>query len=126
MRVYDTSAIYDLIDNGNVIDFDDGATIELSKFEVGNVIRKQFALRHKISMDDALVLVKAVTIFLGNLRVLEPDPSDTLKFAIKEKITFYDASYIVAAMQSQSILVTEDKVQQEVARKYLSVEGVKD
>ena len=126
MRVYDTSAVYDLIDKGGVIDFDDGATIGLSKFEVENVIWKQFTLRHKISMDDALILIKAATIFLGNLTMLDPDPSDTLKFAIKEKITFYDASYIVAAMQSQSILVTEDKIQKEVARKYLQTESVKD
>ena len=126
MRVYDTSALYDLIDKGSVIDFDDGATIGFSKFEVGNVIWKQFTLRHKISRDDALILIKAATIFLGNLTMLDPDPSDTLKFAIKEKITFYDASYIVAAMQSQSILVTEDKIQKEVARKYLQTESVKD
>ena len=126
MRVYDTSAVYDLIDKGGVIDFDDGATIGLSKFEVENVIWKQFTLRHKISMDDALILIKAATIFLGNLTLLDPDPSDTLKFAIKEKITFYDSSYIVAAMQSQSILVTEDKIQKEVARKYLQTESVKD
>ncbi len=126
MRVYDTSAVYDLIDKGSVIDFDDGATIGLSKFEVGNVIWKQFTLRHKISRDDALILIKAATIFLGNLTMLDPDPSDALKFAIKEKITFYDASYIVAAMQSQSILVTEDKIQKEVARKYLQTESVKD
>ncbi len=88
MRLYDTSPIYNMIETGKVIDLDQGAATVLAILEIGNVVWKQHYLRHKITMNEAIVLTRAFIILLKSLNQLHPDPIETLKPAVKERIPF--------------------------------------
>ena len=48
------------------------------------------------------------------------NPYKILELATNEKITFYDASYIVASETTEATLVTEDRELREKARKYVN------
>lgn len=58
------------------------------------------------------------TVSFGKLEL-----SKTLELACKEKLTFYDASYIVVAMDSKATLVTDDGKMKNVAQKFVKTEN---
>ena len=47
------------------------------------------------------------------------DPQEILKIAVKENITFYDATYLYMAMKNSLTLVTDDEKLYITAKKYV-------
>lgn len=97
---------------------------DLGVYEAGNSLWKLALLTRTISVDDSL---EALELFLeilrrGYVKVVRFDELDLLKVArlsIWEGITFYDASYIVAAEKARAILVTEDRELREKASRHV-------
>lgn len=91
---------------------DGKATLNLARYELGNMLWKECALKGLISQE---VLQKAEDMakILEALRIEEIESSEDFKEAMKLatelKITFYDASYLHLAKNKGLILVTEDK-----------------
>lgn len=99
-------------------------TTDLAIYEACNSLWKLAALLKSISLRDAV----DVAITLNDLvtrNVIQPmnfvklDFSRTLKKAYKERLTFYDASYITTAETVEAILVTEDEKLRKAASKYV-------
>ncbi len=84
------------------------AVLDLTFYEVGNVIWKEY---RKGNIKD----VKTVTSFFQEVLNLLPKMSldgelvNVEKLAVEEGLTFYDASYLYAAISHKLKLVTEDK-----------------
>jgi len=55
------------------------------------------------------------------MNILHVDFLEALSIAVEENITFYDSSYIQAAIQNNLELVTDDLKLYNVARKYVEV-----
>ena len=55
-----------------------------------------------------------------------PDFSNILDIAVKERLTFYDASYIYLAKKSVLTLVTHDDTLSKIAKKYVKTVSVTD
>ncbi|MEM2922607.1 MAG: type II toxin-antitoxin system VapC family toxin [Candidatus Bathyarchaeia archaeon] len=99
-------------------------TTDLAIYEACNSLWKLATLLKSVSLEDA----SDVAITLKDLAIrgmIQPvgfsslDFSKTIEKACKEKITFYDASYIVNAQGTGAILVTEDDKLQKVANKFV-------
>jgi len=97
-------------------------TTDLALYEACNSLWKLATLLKSISLEDA-VDVATTLKDLATRSLIQPinftklDFSQTLKKAHKERLTFYDASYIEIAQSTEAILVTEDEKLQEAASK---------
>ena len=100
------------------------ATTDLAAYEACNTLWKLATLLKHISLEDTAdvaTTLKDLTmknvIQLTNIAKL--DFSHTLKRAYKEQLTFYDASYIAIAENTEAILVTEDEKLRKTASKFV-------
>jgi predicted nucleic acid-binding protein len=101
-------------------------TTDLAMYEACNSLWKLATLLKTITLEDAadvgMVLADLTarnviqTVNFGNL-----DFSHTLGIAHKERLTFYDASYIAATESKEAILVTEDEKLRKAAGKFVKV-----
>ena len=57
------------------------------------------------------------------MRHISTDVVNALKLAVKEDLTFYDASYLQAAYSTKSELITDDKKLRDKAAGYVKTSG---
>lgn len=108
--LFDSSAVFRAIKE-NKVDFLTGNyTLELARYELGNIIWKDYFLLTKISKEESKKIVKAVKHTLTIMEVLQIDGSEEeiLETATQLKISFYDASYVYLAKAKELRLITED------------------
>ncbi len=82
-------------------------------------------MEKKLTSEEASTLLGTATDLqeqLGRVPFQELDANRILEIAISDKLTFYDASYVVGAELKRMTLVTDDAELREVARKYVSVQ----
>jgi predicted nucleic acid-binding protein len=85
-------------------------TLELARYELGNVLWKSLALEGKATTAEIKSLAKIVKRVLSVMEVLQISCSEEeiLEIANKTKITFYDAAYAYHVMAKNLTLITED------------------
>jgi len=110
--LFDASALLNIIRSyGDLaIDFlKNNYIIQLAFYEIGNAIWKELFLIKSIDLEEALFLLGLVGKLSHYLILLEDsDSSVILEIAYKLGITFYDASYVVAAAEKGLALITDD------------------
>lgn len=107
----------------------EGCVLDLGKYEVGNALWKEHVLRRTITedeFDEFFRLLTGVIIRSKIVRVEAQDLPDVAKIAAKEKITFYDASYVEVAKGQNLILITEDEKLAKAAAKYTKTATTND
>jgi predicted nucleic acid-binding protein len=133
MYLLDASALLPLVTRRGKQLLTDAASVglmttNLALYEACNGLWKIAALLKTISLADA-VSVAAVLEELASENVIQTvgfgklDFSKTLELACKEKLTFYDASYIVMAENYKATLVTADGKLKKVAGKCVKTEN---
>jgi predicted nucleic acid-binding protein len=101
--------------------FSENCMLDLTKYEIGNVLWKEHTLHKSIEEDEFrefLSLLGRIVQRTETLSVEADEPPQVADLAAKERITFYDASYIVVAKARNLILSTEDARLEKVASKY--------
>ena len=99
-------------------------TTDLAIYEACNSLWKLSKLLKVISMEDAgdtATIIKDLAA-KGVIRLVDftkLDFSHTLQIAYEEGLTFYDATYITTAKNTEAILVTEDEKLQNAAGKFI-------
>lgn len=108
--LFDPSAIFKAIKENKIDVLVGNCTLELARYELGNVLWKSFVLEGKATDAEIKSLAKIVKRVLGVMEVLQIDCSEEeiLEIANKAKITFYDASYVYCAKAKNLTFVTED------------------
>jgi predicted nucleic acid-binding protein len=108
--LFDSSAIFRAIKENKIELLNGNFTLELARYELGNIIWKEYALHAKISEQEAKMMVKTVKRVLSIMDVLEiaGNEEQILETSTKLKITFYDASYTYFAKAKELKLITED------------------
>jgi len=120
MNLLDSSAIINLAWEKKFDPLLEGKTITLAVYEVGNAIWKQVSLRESITKEEGEFIFKSLVRTMNEMEIIIlKDHEHILDLAIGEGITYYDASYIQAAIQSESRLVTDDKKLASAADKYV-------
>jgi predicted nucleic acid-binding protein len=109
-NLFDSSAIFTAIKENKIEFLTGNFTLELARYELGNIIWKDTILQAKISEHDSKMMAKAIKRTLGLMEVLGVAGSEEeiLETAIQNKITFYDASYVYFAKAKELRLITED------------------
>lgn len=121
MKVYDASSILDLMEEGTIPDFLDASTTSLAIFEIGNAVWKQVHLTNKLTESQGERIFLAASLLIQKMKNVIPDPLPALRLALKESLTYYDASYLQSAIEAGSVLVTEDSKLQKKAEKNVKV-----
>jgi len=108
--IFDSSAIINLCGEKKTEKLLDGWTINLAIYELGNAVWKQVKVYRRITVDEANLLLDSLTEVFKRLRKPSSEnPLKTLEIAVKEDLTYYDASYISAAVENNLTLVTDDE-----------------
>ena len=95
-------------------------TLDLARYELGNVIWKECALKGLISPEEAETKAEGTAKMLEITEIKNVKSSrdfrETMKLALGLELTFYDASYLHIAKSHRLTLVTEDEELREKAK----------
>ena len=118
--LYDSSAIINLCGEGKTERLLDGWTINLAIYELGNAMWKQAIIHRRITLEEAYLILDSLTEVFRRMRKPEAEaPLRTLEMAVREGLTYYDASYINTAAEKDLILVTDDEKLYKVSKRYV-------
>jgi predicted nucleic acid-binding protein len=108
--LFDSSAIFRAIKENKIELLTGNYTLELARYELGNIIWKDCILHAKVSEQEAKMMAKTIIHVLNIVDLIEIAGSEEeiLDSAIRLKITFYDASYAYFAKIKDLRLITED------------------
>jgi predicted nucleic acid-binding protein len=119
--LFDSSAIFKAIKENTVETLLGNNTLELTRYELGNVLWKESTLHKRLTNDESKKLVRLVKQVLNIMQVLEVGCHEEaiLDAAQRLKLTFYDASYVFYARERNLTLVTEDEPLTQKARTHI-------
>lgn len=123
MKIFDASAILNLLEEGTLPDFSESATINLALYEIGNAVWKQVHLTKRLNQSQGEKIIISASLLIDKMKYINIDVVNALKIAVKEGLTFYDASYIQIAYSTRSELITDDKKLRDKAEKYVETAG---
>ena len=108
--LFDSSAIFRAIKQNKIELLAENYTLELARYELGNIIWKDSVLQTKVSKQESQIIAKTIKHTLTVMEVLQiaGKEEEILETAAEHKITFYDASYAYFAKDKQLQLITED------------------
>ncbi len=101
--------------------------LDLTFYEVGNVIWKETCLTKFLTKNESEVLQNRVQTVLTRTNKILSEASNfqkILDISESEKLSFYDSSYLFAAKEKGLVLVTEDKELWTKAEKHVEVQNV--
>jgi predicted nucleic acid-binding protein len=120
MKLFDSSAIINICRENRADKLTNGCTLDLAFYELGNTVWKMTYLRKAMSIEEAIIVLNALIEVYGRMKGLRNrDVRTTLEIALKEGLTFYDASYIKVALENNLDLVTDDERLYRAASKYV-------
>jgi predicted nucleic acid-binding protein len=112
--LFDASALYKLLtvykDYADKIDYNYIYILDLTFYEIGNAIWKDYYLLKRLTnfTETSKVIYEILKEFnvIGDLSL---SFIEIIKIAIEKNLTYYDASYVYASKNFGLILVSEDK-----------------
>jgi predicted nucleic acid-binding protein len=109
-HLFDSSAIFKAIKENKINLLIGNHTLELARYELGNILWKNFSLQAKIPDKEIKALAKIIkqTLNLMEITQITCNEEKILETAAQLKITFYDASYTYYAKAKELPLITED------------------
>lgn len=108
--VFDSSSVFRAI-RENVVEVAVGShTLELARYELGNILWKKYAVHERATDEELKKLVGLVKEMLNLMEVVTLDchEGEVLEVAQALRLTFYDASYVYYARENKLQLITED------------------
>jgi predicted nucleic acid-binding protein len=108
--LFDSSAIFRAGKEDRIELLNGNCTLQLARYELGDIMCKEYGLQAKISAQESKMLMKAVKRTLNMMDVLgvAGNEEEILETALQLTITFYDASYVYFAKAKELQLITED------------------
>jgi predicted nucleic acid-binding protein len=119
--IFDSSAIFKAIKENAVEVLASNSTLDLTRYELGNILLKEHTLHKRINREELEKLVKLTKNVLNLMETLTVNghEEETLSIADNLKITFYDASYVYHAKNKKTPLITEDNELAEKAKPHI-------
>lgn len=117
-HLLDASAIFKAIKENAIERTADSHTLELARYELGNIVWKQHNLHKTINREESLSLIRIIADVLDTLQVHHAKGREDKILELAEELdaTFYDASYLHHARELGLSFVSEDKGMIEKAR----------
>ena len=101
--------------------------LDLTYYEIGNAVWKESSPSKSLSGANLEKVVEAVNYCFTNMESISLAPVDLagiLEIARKEKLTFYNSSYLYATKKNNLTLVTEDEKLARASKKYTRTRNV--
>jgi predicted nucleic acid-binding protein len=118
--LFDSSSIINLCAKKQIEELLNGWTLNLAFYELGNAVWKQVHLHKALTPEEGSGALDALTEVLRKMREAPiEDASAILNIAVREGLTFYDASYIHATIKNGATLVTDDEKLRSTASKHV-------
>ena len=110
-RLFDSSAIFRAIKENKIEVLTGNYTLEVARYELGNILWKNYSLQAKISEQELKMMTKTIKRTLSIMDIIGAAGSEEeiLDTAANLNITFYDAPYAYFAKAKNMQLITEDK-----------------
>ncbi|MDI6904709.1 MAG: type II toxin-antitoxin system VapC family toxin [Candidatus Bathyarchaeia archaeon] len=108
--IFDSSAMFKAIKENKIEILVGNCTLELARYEMGNILWKNYTLQAKVTDQELKSLAKLIKQTLNIMEIIQINcnEEEILDAATKLKITFYDASYVHYAKTKELTLITED------------------
>ena len=121
--LFDASAIFEAIKQNKADILIGHQTIELARYELGNILWKNSALQAKIPDEETKTFAKITKQALSLMEIapISCSEEEILETAKQLKITFYDASYVHTAKAEALTLITQDKHLKTKAQNHIDV-----
>jgi len=121
--VFDSSAIFHILKEGAVEKLSGNYTMELARYELGNILWKERVLLKRLNDGELKKMVLLIGDVLNLMELLKAEghEAEIMDIAVDSKLTFYDASYVYGAKSMQAKLVTEDSRMVEGARSRVTI-----
>ena len=129
MNLFDTSSIFTAIMENRIDILPGSTTIPLASYELGNIVWKKTALQEELTLEESMALLQVIKNVVKTMRIHENNGlnPDSLRLAQQEKLNYYDSSFIHAAIELDSRIITEDKQMQKTClRLGVPVVSIKD
>ena len=101
--------------------FGENCILDLTKYEIGNGLWKEHTLHKSMEEDEFHEFLSLFGRIIQRTQILSVEAEELPQvgdLAAKERITFYDASYIIVAKTRNLTLATRDARLSKVASKY--------
>ncbi|MHA1616708.1 MAG: type II toxin-antitoxin system VapC family toxin [Candidatus Njordarchaeales archaeon] len=121
--LFDTNALLDIIRRGRDVILGQ-YILDLTIYEIGNVIWKEVVLFKSLKKDEAKLLLEHLNNIIAKMNVIRISAEDTaeiLEISTNKRITFYDAAYLYFAKKRNLILVTNDQKLYNTAKSLVKV-----
>ena len=124
--LFDASAILNAIKQhaeNSIFIFKKQYTINLDFYEMGNAVWK-LVYREISTEEEAFPIINTIKNLWQLFNIIslkKEDLNDILQIAIKDSLTFYDASYLYYAIKNKIILVSDDKKLRKTAESYVTL-----
>jgi len=103
--------------------------LDLTKYEVGNALWKEHLLHQAIGAGELREFLELFRSLIHHIKTLSIDADQlprVAELAVRERLTFHDASYVAAAKIHKLTLVTEDRDLARSASRHVKTFQVKD
>jgi len=124
--LFDASSLFQLIKNFSeeriLRLLGDNCILDLTKYEVGNALWKEQVQHRGIGENEFREFLNLLRKVIQSTKILSVDAEklpDVAEVAARERMTFYDASYIAMAKVHGVTLITEDSELTRAASKYI-------
>ena len=104
---------------------EDGETLDFALLEVSNVVWKKAVLTKELSEEDvrrALTIIKEYLLQVVTISKSLDLLQRAMEISVKEGLPIYESLYIALAETKGSRLITGDRKQYEVAKRYVDAE----
>ena len=101
--------------------------LDLTYYEIGNAVWKESSLIKSLSGANLEKVVEALNYcfaYMESISLAPVDLAGILEIARKEKLTFYNSSYLYAAKKNNLTLVTEDEKLARASKRYTRTRNV--
>ena len=110
--LFDSNAIYRLIREAPekaLEKLNEGTTIYLAYYELGNALWRECRLLKRISIQEAQKSLDLMYLILMHMQIATVKNGNEIMATANEfNLTFYDPAYLVEAKQNNRVLVTDD------------------
>ncbi len=97
--------------------------LDLTVYEVGNVLRRLAKFERKVSASQACSLLDSFLLLVQYMQVLTINgiENSVKELSLEKNLTFYDAAYLAVAEKNDLVLVTDDKQLAETSQNTVKV-----
>jgi len=120
-ELIDASALINLISTEDYERIINGSILDLTYYEIGNIVWKWVKIRKTVKEEEAIDLFNNIIRLLEKASVytVKEIEDKVLKVAIELDLTYYDSAYLVVAKENNLTLLTCDKKLYEAAKRLI-------